>query len=106
MKLAVILCMLGVAVFGADAKKPASKPAAAKSKVVPLSIPAGAVKVDENTYRFTDTAGKTWLYQKTPFGLTKVEQSEAAAASAAAESGPQKATDSTPFGKTTASAQG
>lgn len=108
MKFAVIACMLCAACFAADAKKttarPASKAAAVKKPAASVAIPAGAVKVDETTYRFTDTAGKTWLYQKTPFGVTKTAQSEVTAANVASEAGPQKPADSTPFGKLNSSA--
>ncbi len=104
MKFAAIAWIVCVVCLAADPKKPAPRPAAkaeATKKSPAVTIPAGAVKVDETTYRFTDTAGKTWIYQKTPFGVTKTEQGDVAAASAAAASAPQKPADSTPFGKLT-----
>ena len=39
-----------------------------------VSVPAGAVQVDEYTSRHTDAQGRTWLYRKTPFGLVKMEE--------------------------------
>ena len=46
-------------------------------------IPAGAVKVDEITYRFEEKdssgkPGKIWLYRRNPFGVSRVEEKEAA----------------------------
>jgi hypothetical protein len=59
-----------------------SKPAASNS-ANPEGIPAGAVKIDENTYRFEEKGtpakpGKVWLYRRNPFGVSKVEEKEAA----------------------------
>ena len=43
-----------------------------------LAIPAGAVVVESNLYRHTDAQGKTWIYRRTPFGITRAKaQSEA-----------------------------
>ena len=39
----------------------------------PLAIPAGAVAVESNLYRHTDAQGKTWIYRRTPFGVTRAE---------------------------------
>jgi hypothetical protein len=47
--------------------------AEAPKKDKAVSVPAGAVQVDEYTSRHTDAQGKTWLYRKTPFGLVKME---------------------------------
>jgi hypothetical protein len=108
MKFAMIAILSSAAMFAADvpAKKPASrKPAAAakaapaKPKVTPVTIPASAVKVDDTNYRYTDAAGKTWMYKKTPFGIAKIE--EGAAAPPAAAPVPGKPADASPFGKLT-----
>jgi len=113
MKSVVIGWMLCAACFAADAKKidakkttarPAAKAAAVKKPAPAVTIPAGATKVDETTYTFKDNAGKVWVYQKTPFGVSKTEQSAVTAANMASASGPQKPTDSTPFGKLNSSA--
>jgi hypothetical protein len=69
--------MLSFALFGAE-KKPVKAPRS--------DPPAGAVKVAENHYRYTDAQGKTWLYRKTPFGWSKREET---AETAAAPRGPE-----------------
>ncbi len=44
------------------------------TKIPKSDPPAGAVKVDDNFYRFTDAKGKKWVYRKTPFGWAKIEE--------------------------------
>jgi hypothetical protein len=51
----------------AGPKKPAPAPQAV------TSIPDGAKLVEPNTYRFTDSNGKTWMYKQTPFGISRWE---------------------------------
>jgi len=48
----------------------AAQPAAGTG---PLAIPAGAVAVESNLYQHTDAQGKTWIYRRTPFGITRAE---------------------------------
>ena len=61
------------------AKEPATKAApkaAAKPapKVIkPLPIPAKAVLGADGDYHYTDPQGKKWVYRKTPFGVTRLE---------------------------------
>ena len=43
------------------------------TKVQAVKIPAGAVEIDPNTYRYTDPQGKKWVYYKTPFGISRLE---------------------------------
>ncbi len=43
------------------------------TKVQAVTIPKDAVEVDPNTYRYTDPAGKKWIYSKTPFGISRLE---------------------------------
>jgi hypothetical protein len=43
------------------------------------SIPDGAVQIEPNFYRYTDSNGKTWNYRRTPFGIAKWEETSAAA---------------------------
>ena len=58
-----------------------------KAARIPKSDPpAGAVKVDENFYRFTDAKGKKWIYRKTPFGWAKMEETPETAAPAPRQS--------------------
>ena len=75
----------------ASTKTPATKakasvpPAAPIRKATPApaassgiqGIPAGAVKIDENTYRMQEKDGKVWLYRRNPFGVSKIEEKEA-----------------------------
>jgi len=37
----------------------------------PLAIPADAALVESNLYRSTDAQGITWVYRRTPFGVTR-----------------------------------
>ena len=62
MKHLVLLLMLGFAALGA-----------AQTRYETLTIPEGAVEIAPYTYRFTDAAGKKWLYKKTPFGVSRYE---------------------------------
>jgi len=58
----------------------AQKPTAAQKANPPItSIPDGAKLVEPNTYRYTDSSGKTWMYRQTPFGISRWEDSPAAA---------------------------
>ena len=64
------------------AAKPVAKKAAPESGPIP-GVPAGAVKIDDNTYRFQEKdasgkPGKVWLYRRNPFGVSKVEEQQAA----------------------------
>jgi hypothetical protein len=82
--LIVILAMAPLAAAEATTKPAApAKPAAAPK---PIEIPKGAVEVSPGTYRFTDAAGKKWLYRKTPFGVARLadKEEQKAAADAAA----------------------
>jgi hypothetical protein len=69
-------------------KKAAKTTAAAAKKAAPaakpLTIPADAIKTGDNTYSKTDAQGKTWIYTKTPFGVTRAEQTSEAQKQAAA----------------------
>ena len=59
-----------------------SRTAAAKPTSI-QGIPAGAVQIDEITYRFQEKdssgkPGKIWLFRRNPFGVSKIEEKEAA----------------------------
>jgi hypothetical protein len=57
------------------------KPKAAQKAIPPVTaIPQGAKLVEPNTYRYTDSSGKTWMYRQTPFGISRWEDTPAAAA--------------------------
>jgi hypothetical protein len=62
-----------------------TKPAAAQ----PLTIPSRAVKQPDGSYRFVDQKGKAWIYQQTPFGVSRAPETSAAASSSSVQ---------TPFG--------
>lgn len=60
--------------------RPATTAAVAKQGSV-NGIPAGAVKVDENTYRYQEKdpsgkPGKVWLYRRNPFGTSRIEEKD------------------------------
>jgi hypothetical protein len=69
------------------AQKPKTQPrqatAAQKANPPVTTIPDGAKLVEPNLYRYTDPAGKTWMYRQTPFGISRWEDSPAAATTAA-----------------------
>ena len=46
----------------------------AQSRETPSGIPAGAVVIQDNTWRWVDKTGKAWLYRSTPFGLMRSEE--------------------------------
>jgi hypothetical protein len=46
---------------------------AAQTKPEILTIPEGAVEIAPYTWRYTDAAGKKWLYKRTPFGVSRYE---------------------------------
>lgn len=58
-----------VAKKGPDAVKPA--PAAKEPKLI-NGIPEGAVQLEAYTFSYTDSAGKEWIYRRTPFGVSRV----------------------------------
>lgn len=52
-----------------DKPAPKAKPGAA------AALPADAEKVAEGVWRARDAQGRTWIYKRTPFGLTRYEES-------------------------------
>ncbi|MEO8373133.1 MAG: hypothetical protein ABI806_28365 [Candidatus Solibacter sp.] len=104
MKLFFAVLVSAAAVMAADGQAPAKKASPAAPKAAskstakapekvndaskPAAIPAGAVADATGDYRYTDPQGKKWIYRKTPFGVTRLEDSaENAAPKAAAASG-------------------
>src|SRR6202035_3724108 len=77
MKLTILaLLSMGLASAAlADDKQSDKKPAPAKAQQI--TIPADAIEVDPYTYRYTDPAGKSWLYRKSPFGVSRIEEKAA-----------------------------
>ena len=99
MKLLFIVFVSALALSAQDAQAPKTPPrqtpkAATKAapKVVdsskPMAIPAEAVLGADGDYHYADPLGKKWIYRKTPFGVTRMEDTpDRAAAKAAAASG-------------------
>ena len=70
------------------AAKSAPKEAAPKAQKLsdaskPTAIPAEAVQDATGDYRYTDAQGKKWIYRKTPFGVTRMEDTPERAAAQA-----------------------
>lgn len=77
MKLLVLLLLPVVLLCAGQNKTPRkdAKPApAAKQVVVKPEIPAGATQAGPNSWRYTDEKGETWIYRKTPFGMTRIAE--------------------------------
>jgi hypothetical protein len=66
MKFALLFCLAGS--LSAQVAAPASNSGRAEVK-----IPAGAVKTEDGSYKFTDSDGKKWIFRNTPFGVAKSE---------------------------------
>jgi len=77
----LLSCMLLIcAGLAADEPaKPASSPAAAQAKKPPaaLAVPADAVQISPGLYRWQDKDGKSWMYRRSPFGVSRWEEGSA-----------------------------
>jgi len=90
MKIILLVTLLsftppGAAAAAQDQQAPAPPKPAAKKKdaktttkpappvAQPLTIPADATPNPDGTYAYTDKAGKQWIYSKTPFGVSKIQ---------------------------------
>ena len=84
MKILIVFSM-AAGLLAADGATPAApaKAETAPAAALPAGIPAGAVQIGPNSYRFTRPDGKTWLYHTTPFGIMKGEEKPAPAAAEA-----------------------
>jgi hypothetical protein len=72
--LAVLVILVATAAAADRSATNKKKPEkATPAKVQPVTIPPDAVQIDPNTYRYTDPAGKKWTYNRTPFGISKME---------------------------------
>jgi hypothetical protein len=95
MKLFFVVFVSALALSAADpqAKKDTSKESAsatakATDAAKPSAIPADAVKDADGDYHYTDPQGKKWIYHKTPFGMSRMEDTgERETAKAAPASG-------------------
>jgi hypothetical protein len=85
MKLLVVFSICGMLLAAAEGQ--AKKAAPAPKVVKQVEIPKGAVEIEPGTFRHTDGAGKKWVYRRTPFGVSRVEEKEIAAEPAKASTG-------------------
>ena len=70
----LILTMFASALLLSATDPQAAKKTTAPVKTIkPVEIPKGAVESEPGTFRFTDADGKKWIYRKTPWGVSKVE---------------------------------
>lgn len=66
--------------------KPSPRPADTAAKgAEKVEVPQGAIRISEGLFRHTDATGKTYLYQKSPFGVVKTEENARKAASGRVE---------------------
>ena len=81
---AVFVSALALSAQDARANPPVKKPAAkaarkapappkVKNASKPQPIPAEAVLGADGDYHYTDPQGKKWIYRKTPFGVSRME---------------------------------
>lgn len=79
--LALVIPLLSLAAgqekAGGTPPRPAPAPATTAS--VP-GVPARATPLGPNSWRFTDPEGKTWVYYRTPFGISRSAEQKPAAA--------------------------
>ena len=54
---------------------PAAVPAAQATATIASSIPKDAESLGQGRYRAVDAGGVAWIYQRTPFGITKTRES-------------------------------
>jgi len=101
MRYLIAILASAAAVMAADGQAATKKTAPAPSKAAskkapakvndaskPLAIPEGAVADATGDYHYTDPEGKKWIYRKTPFGVSRLEDTpENAAPKAEAASG-------------------
>ncbi|MGH9673518.1 MAG: hypothetical protein ACRD44_10085 [Bryobacteraceae bacterium] len=79
----LLICMpLPAGVGDADERKPAPKATVRKAET---EVPAGAKHIGPNRYRYVDPKGIAWIYTRTPFGLSKHEETPEEKAEPAAE---------------------
>lgn len=71
-----VAMMAQTATNSKDSKSTKAKPAAA-AQSGSISIPDDAVEIAPQVYRYTDSKGKKWIYRRTPFGISKLEDRSA-----------------------------
>jgi hypothetical protein len=75
----IALFAMVVSAPAADKKKTAAAAKPATPVVQPLVIPKDASPNSDGTYSYTDKAGKKWIFSKTPFGISKIQDMSGAA---------------------------
>lgn len=70
----LVLLFMPLALLCGSEKPQRTKKAAPPQAPAAVTIPAGAVEVEPHLFRHTAADGKVWLYRKTPFGITKMEE--------------------------------
>jgi hypothetical protein len=71
-RLLIALCFSAAMLAAQDAKSADRK--AKEAPEPPLTaIPASAVQIEPNAYRYTDPKGKKWILFQTPFGIARKE---------------------------------
>lgn len=66
MKATILFCLLVCPLSAQTTAQKTNTPAEVK-------IPAGAVKTEDGSYKFSDSSGKKWIYRVTPFGVARSE---------------------------------
>ncbi len=66
----LVFAALTLAAQTTKSTKRSTQPAAAPAEV---TVPKDAVLQSDGNFHYTDAQGKKWLYRKTPFGVSKVE---------------------------------
>jgi hypothetical protein len=78
MKRLILIFVLALTAAGLNAEQTkSSKKSPAATAAAKSPVPAGATKVDDYTYSFTDEKGVKWTYRKTPFGWSKSKRTTA-----------------------------
>lgn len=65
----IIITVLAIGCLAAAEKKPKQK----ATPPAPVVIPPDALQTPDGSFSYTDKDGKKWLYRRTPFGVSKVE---------------------------------
>ncbi len=79
---------LGLVAAADKSAKPTTKPQAAQqtqtaAKSGSITVPADAEMIGPQVYRAKDANGKSWIYRKTPFGISRMEENPAVGTGAA-----------------------
>ena len=83
-RFAILMLIPLVSLAGEEKKARPNPPAAVGTTIRRTTVPAGAEKLGPETWRYKDPSGKTWIYRRTPFGVTRSEEDEKAAPETAA----------------------